>query len=129
MAGRALLDTSAAAALLRGDPGIASALEDLDEVFTSAIVVGELLYGARLSSNHETNLERVVGFSSSVTVLPTNGETALVYARVKQGLRSRGRPIPDNDLWIACTAIQHRLTLLNRDAHFDEIDELAQAGW
>jgi predicted nucleic acid-binding protein len=46
MPGRALLDTSAAAAFLRGDQRLTDAIARLDEVYTSVVVVGELLYGA-----------------------------------------------------------------------------------
>jgi tRNA(fMet)-specific endonuclease VapC len=122
--GRALLDTSAAAAFLRGDQALADRVASLDEVFTSVVVVGELLYGARHSSNPEANLGRVTSFVSAIVVLPCDGTTAEVYARVKQNLRAKGHPIPDNDLWIASTALQHGLALIDRDAHFDQIEEL-----
>jgi len=122
--GRALLDTSAAAAFLRGDQALADRVAGLDEVFTSVVAVGELLYGARHSSNPEVNMARVASFVSAIVVLPCDGATAEVYARVKQDLRVKGRPIPDNDLWIASTAIQHGLALIDRDAHFDQIEEL-----
>jgi len=127
--GSALLDTSAAAAFLRGDQVLADRVVGLDQVFTSVIAVGELLYGARHSSNPGANLERVSSFVSAIVVLPCNDATAEVYARVKQDLRAKGRPIPDNDLWIASTAIQHRLTLIDRDAHFEQIVELERETW
>jgi predicted nucleic acid-binding protein len=57
VAGRILLDTSAAAALLRGDQAVIEKLESSDEVYTSIVVVGELLYGARHSTNAASNLE------------------------------------------------------------------------
>jgi tRNA(fMet)-specific endonuclease VapC len=127
--GRALLDTSAAAAFLRGDQVLADRVAGLDEVFTSVVAVGELLYGARHSSNPDGNLERVSSFVSAIVVLPCDDATAEVYARVKQDLRSKGRPIPDNDLWIASTAIQHGLRLIDRDAHFEQIEELERETW
>lgn len=129
VAGRALLDTSAAAALLRGDQNLGTRLGELTEVFTSIVVIGELLYGARHSTNTASNLERVAAFAAAIEVLPADEKTADVYARIKLGLRNKGRPIPDNDLWIAATAIQHDTPLLHRDAHFDEIDELVSESW
>ena len=86
--------------------------------------MGELLYGARHSSNPAANLERVASFVAAIVVLPCDEATAQVYARVKQALRAKGRPIPDNDLWIASAAMQHGLALVHRDAHFDEIEGL-----
>lgn len=129
MPGRALLDTSAAAALLRGDTALESVFDDLSEVYTSVIVVGELMYGARLSAKAESNREQVAAFAAAISVLPVDELTARVYARIKQSLRAKGRPIPDNDLWIASTAVQHGLSLLHRDAHFDEIDEVERLSW
>lgn len=129
MPGRALLDTSAAAAFLRGDRALADRVAGLDEVFTSVVAVGELLYGARHSSNPDANLGRVSSFVSALVVLPCTDATAEVYARVKQNLRAKGRPIPDNDLWIASTAIQHGLRLFDRDAHFEQIEELERETW
>ncbi|HFE66754.1 MAG TPA: PIN domain-containing protein, partial [Chloroflexi bacterium] len=41
----------------------------------------------------------------------------------------RGRPIPENDIWIAALAIEHELTLVTRDAHFEEIEQLDIEAW
>jgi len=127
--GRALLDTSAAAALLRGDPVLADTLGELDIAHTSVVVIGELIYGARLSANAAANLEQVAAFAAAVTVLPVDRTTSEVYARIKKSLREKGRPIPDNDLWIAAAAVRHGLALLHRDAHFSEVDELQSLTW
>ena len=37
--------------------------------------------------------------------------------------------LPDNDLWIAATAIQYGLTLAARDNHFTWIAELTLEEW
>lgn len=69
MAGRALLDTRAAAALLRGESGVGEALQEADEVYTSIVVVGELLYGARHSKNAASKLDHVAAFSAAIVSL------------------------------------------------------------
>jgi tRNA(fMet)-specific endonuclease VapC len=104
-------------------------MASLDEVFTSVVAVGELLYGARYSSKPDANLSRVSSFVAAIVVLPCDDATAEVYARVKRDLRAKGRPIPDNDLWIASSAIQHGLRLIDRDAHFEQIEELERETW
>ncbi|MEX2374317.1 MAG: type II toxin-antitoxin system VapC family toxin [Dehalococcoidia bacterium] len=129
MAGRVLLDTSTVVAVLRGEEAMGERLRQADEVFTSVVVLGELLFGARHSTRPTRNRERVEAFSASVTALPCDRLTAEVYSRLKQGLREKGRPIPDNDLWIAATAVQHGLVLGSRDDHFAEIEELRQETW
>jgi predicted nucleic acid-binding protein len=35
----------------------------------------------------------------------------------------------ENDIWIAALAIEHSLTLVSRDEHFKQIDELKRAAW
>lgn len=129
MAGSTLLDTSAVVAFLRGDRSLVDRLGQLDHVYTSVIVIGELLYGALHSANPDRNLERVTDFAGSIVALSCDSETAKAYARLKQDLRAKGKPIPDNDLWIAATSVQHGLTLMHRDAHFDEIEEVQLETW
>jgi tRNA(fMet)-specific endonuclease VapC len=51
------------------------------------------------------------------------------YGEVKNALRLKGHPIPENDIWIAAVAHQHDLTLVTRDTHFDEIDNLKIIAW
>jgi predicted nucleic acid-binding protein len=43
----ALLDTNASAELLRGDPGPARTLDELDTAHTSVVVIGELIHTSR----------------------------------------------------------------------------------
>jgi tRNA(fMet)-specific endonuclease VapC len=56
-------------------------------------------------------------------------ETARVYAGIRNALRLAGRPIPENDLWIASIALQHNLTLVARDKHFQEVPGLTTVTW
>jgi predicted nucleic acid-binding protein len=75
--------------MLRGESRAAASVRDLDEAFTSVVVIGELLYGARRSANSEANLARIAEFASSITALPTDRMTAEAYARI--GMASGGR--------------------------------------
>jgi tRNA(fMet)-specific endonuclease VapC len=47
--------------------------------------------------------------------------TAQYYGKIKDGLRLKGRPIPENDIWVAAAAMQYGLPVATRDAHFDEV--------
>jgi tRNA(fMet)-specific endonuclease VapC len=62
-------------------------------------------------------------------VLVCDVETARHYGRVRNELRRKGRPIPENDIWIAATARQHDLILVTRDPHFDEVEGLPIEAW
>lgn len=44
-------------------------------------------------------------------------------------LRLKGRPLPENDVWIAALAMQYALTLVTRDAHFQEVENLQTVAW
>ena len=52
--------------------------------------------------------------------------TAAVYARPRLGLKEKGRPIPENDLWIAALSMEHHVPLIIRDGRFDSVDDLAR---
>ncbi len=95
----------------------------------SSIVLGELYYGALKSTRVEVNLARLDEFARSSTVLVCDTETARHYGQIKSKLRERGRPIPENDIWIAAVAIQHRFVLATRDEHFDEVEGLPVEKW
>jgi tRNA(fMet)-specific endonuclease VapC len=51
------------------------------------------------------------------------------YGVIKNALRAKGRPIPENDIWIAAIAMQYHLTLVARDGHFQEVDGLVVGQW
>jgi tRNA(fMet)-specific endonuclease VapC len=118
------MDTSVVIALFAGEPSIIENLQRHAEVFLCAPVLGELLYGAQASARVESNLARLDEFAKAVIVLPCDSGTASSYTAVKFDLRRKGRPIPENDVWIAAVARQHDLTLLTRDGRFREIEGL-----
>ena len=41
-----------------------------------------------------------------------------MYAKVYQALRAQGRPIPQNDMWIAASALEHGADIATHDEHF-----------
>ena len=71
----------------------------------------------------------VVVFAARSSVLFCDLTTAQHYGQTKNALRAKGRPIPENDLWIAAIALQYGLVLVTRDDHFSLIDGLLLANW
>ena len=61
---------------------------------------------------------------ASVDVVPATERTAELYAKVFQALRERGRPIPQNDMWIAASALEHGADLATTDEHFRSVPML-----
>lgn len=49
-------------------------------------------------------------------------------SRLPQGL-VKVAPIPENDIWIAASALRHGLVLVSRDGHFDSIEGLPIEPW
>jgi tRNA(fMet)-specific endonuclease VapC len=74
-------------------------------------------------------VSRIEEFAAITTVLSCDTQTARYYGQIKNMLRAKGRPVPENDLWIAAIARQHSLTLVTRDNHFNEIDGLPTVCW
>jgi tRNA(fMet)-specific endonuclease VapC len=62
-------------------------------------------------------------------VLCPDRETADWYASIRHELKSKGRPIPENDLWIAALARQESLEIVSRDPHFDRIEGVVRVDW
>ena len=77
----------------------------------------------------EANLERLERLVEMCEVLVLDEGTARHYGRIKADLRRRGRPIPENDIWIAASSQQHNLVLATRDAHFQHVENLALTRW
>ena len=129
MSGSVLLDTNILIGILAKDEAILSRLVETEAVFLPSIALGELYFGAFKSAHPDDNAERIDRLAASTAILYCDGNTALHYGRIKTGLRAKGRPIPENDIWIAAIAQQHGLTVVSRDLHFREIENLTVAEW
>lgn len=120
--GSLALDTSIVVRHLRtGDAETAAELSAATELYLPLTALGELRYGVRHSGQKRAE-EQLEKFLREVVILRPDEATAEAYAALKVHLSRKGRPIPDNDIWIAATAHSHGLTLYCQDAHFDELN-------
>jgi predicted nucleic acid-binding protein len=124
---RILLDADAYSFYMRGSREVEEIVEAAEEVMLSAVVVGELLYGFRLGSHFDSNVDRLYRFldSPGVALIEVGQATADRYGQIAADLRARGRPIPTNDSWIAAHAMETGADLVSADAHFEHVDGLA----
>ena len=129
MNGRFLLDTNIIIALFANDPKIHKRIADSSEIFVPCIAIGELYFGAYKSGRIKENQDLIDEFAKSNSVLPCNSETAKRYGEIKNRLKERGRPIPENDIWIAAIAQQYVLTLVSRDVHYEAVENLKVEVW
>jgi tRNA(fMet)-specific endonuclease VapC len=119
------LDTSVAIALLAGQAS-ALVVPSSIEVLLPTPVIGELRYGALNSRRATDNLADVERLVSRCRVLDITASTAATYARLRMALKQKGKPIPENDLWIAALCVEHGVPLATLDGHFDAVEELAR---
>lgn len=125
-----LFDTDALSEALRSRP-LSGYLEWLSSIpredqYTSAIVIGELFKGAFRSSAREMHLANIEArVLPAVTILPYDVAVARVYGEVRARLEESGTILPDADLQIAATALNHGLALVTGNLrHFSRIQGL-----
>ncbi|EHQ25086.1 type II toxin-antitoxin system VapC family toxin [Mucilaginibacter paludis] len=130
MTGNNLLDTNIVIELFKGDVAITAFLESLeDDINIPFAVLGELYLGAYRSANPNKHIKQINAFLKRCNVLIADKETANHYAQIKTALLQKGKPIPENDIWIAAVAQQYDLKLHTKDKHFKEIDLLNLQSW
>jgi len=121
-----LIDTNVYSAFKANDPEVLRELQTCEEIHVNATVLGELIAGFKAGSQEARNREELRVFLNSPRVIldDVTGATAEFYAHIYLMLRSKGTPIPANDLWIAASASQHGCALFSLDRHFQAIEGL-----
>lgn len=129
MDGDYVLDTNIFVAYFNGEPAVIEQIIAARDVIVPVVALGELQYGAAASNRPQENHARIRELLSWAHLAVCDDVTAQFYGRIKAALRLKGRPIPDNDMWIAATAMQFGLPLASRDEHFRHIDNLDWHAW
>jgi toxin FitB len=120
-----LLDTNVVSEMMRpvADPTFLRWLSMCsgDDLYCSAIVVAEILYGVELLANGKrksdllTGAERLFNVVLGGRILPFNEQAARQFSRIASGRRRRGRPIAELDAQIAAIAQVHDASLATRN--------------
>ena len=124
-----LLDTNIVIEIFDGNKSIADKINKLKGFCIPAIVLGELYVGINRVINKPKHLKMLYGFMELSTVITIDKETAKHYGEIIASLYKKGKPIPTNDAWIAAIAKQYEFTLITRDKHFNEIENLKIKKW
>ena len=123
---RVCLDTNAYSNLQRGSQKLLELLNECDEILVPAATYAELTYGflrgGRLNEN-ESLLNSFLG-EEHVSFQPVTQSIAERWGYVRAALAQKGTPIPDNDIWIAATALETGARLVSYDRHFDFVGGL-----
>ncbi|MBI2906945.1 MAG: PIN domain-containing protein [Chloroflexi bacterium] len=109
------------------------AIVPLEQQFTSAITLRELLYGAyRLGTQSGTLLERLEKtLLRNLPVIPFDAEAAYTYGETRGELERRGIVIGDADLRIAAIALARHLTVITGNVRrFQRVPDCRwKTGW
>jgi tRNA(fMet)-specific endonuclease VapC len=121
-----LVDTDWAIWWMQGRSEVVARLtaKERDGLAISVVTLAELYEG--IESTKDPDIARPVldDFLKLVTVIPFSSKVAARFGTEAARLRRLGQRLPDFDLVIAVTAIQHGLTLLTEDHHFGRIPHL-----
>ncbi|MBI4492204.1 MAG: PIN domain-containing protein [Chloroflexi bacterium] len=128
-----LLDTDIISAVLRPRPDLrvvrSLATVPPSDQFTSAITLGELVFGA-IRKGRDDLLERIEQVVEVVSVLPFDESAAHTFGRLKAQLEQDGTPLAEPDLRIAAIALSAELTLVTgNERHFARVPGLVIENW
>jgi tRNA(fMet)-specific endonuclease VapC len=100
------------------------------EVGMSIVTYGELRFGAQKSDRPQESLRKLQLLLEVIPVLSMESGTAEHYGRLRFQLERQGKPIGNNDLWIASHCLDLGLTLVtNNVREFERIPDLAIENW
>ena len=120
---RIALDTNAYSALGAGNQDIAAMVQAAQSVGLPIVVMGELyfgIYNGKKQSENHARLERFIGVDR-VEILQCNEQTAQIFGEIATELKTIGKPIQQNDIWIAALCKQYGYSLVTQDSGFDNI--------
>jgi tRNA(fMet)-specific endonuclease VapC len=99
-------------------------------VAMSAITYGELCFGAEKSSKPKEAHQILEHLIALIPVLPLDEHVSVHYGKIRQQLQAKGKPIGNNDLWIAAHALAGKLILVtNNEAEFKRVPGLKVENW
>lgn len=127
-----LLDTNILIAAMKGHPAVRDRLEalPLNDLRLSAIVLGELEFGAEKSAHGEQNRARLAALAQRLPLVGIDAATTLHYAQVRALLERQGTPIGANDTWIAAQALASKATLVtDNEREFSRVPDLPLENW
>ena len=124
-----ILDTNALSAVADGDASAMELVAGADRVALPVIVLGEYRLGIAQSRHRASYESWLHQWIAAVTVLNIDDGTTHSYSAIGLELKTKGKPIPTNDLWIAALCRQHSLPLVSRDRPFDFVAGLRRLDW
>ncbi len=122
-----LFDTDTLSQVIRREPSpslmIRLASVPPGEQFTTAITVGEMVYGAERSSRREYLFRQFENrLWPTLRILPFDRAAAEAYGSLRAKLERAGTPLSEADTRIAAIALTHHLTVVTGNVrHFSRV--------
>jgi len=124
---RLILDTNVYSDYAEGKPETVDIIaRKAREICFPAIVLGELYYGFGKSSRKKLNEQKIEQFINlfHVEIIAVDENVSRKYALIYEYLEKKGCKIPINDVWIAACCMADGGTLLTRDNHFNNVEQI-----
>ncbi len=97
---KSILDTSIVIHSFKSKNNVAEKLDLIEEIFIPVFVLGELMYGAHKSSSPAKHFIQINAFPQNCTLLAADTASAGFYGSIKALLEKKGKPLPENDIWL-----------------------------
>jgi tRNA(fMet)-specific endonuclease VapC len=128
-----LLDTDTLSQLLKPEPHLILtrrlAVERQEDVFTSAITVGEIAYGAARKGRAAIE-QRLQDLLDRVPVVSFDEASGHTYGSLRAAQERAGRNVAEPDLRIASIALTYDMVVITGNSrHFKLIDGLQLENW
>jgi predicted nucleic acid-binding protein len=130
-----LFDTDILSSIIKKSPPL-SLIKRLSSIppehqFTTAITVGELVYGAYKSHNPAYFIKKLEStLWPNIQILTFDKAAAVIYGKLRSELEKSGRPLSEPDMRIASIALLHNLILITGNIrHFSKIKNLKVENW
>lgn len=128
---RYLLDTNIISDVFRNPGGAvdqALRVREGQEIGTSLIVRGEILFGLK-KNNNLRGLRRFEMLLESILVWPLEEPTEDHYAALRADMERHGNQVGANDLWIAAQALALNAIVVTDDRAFQRMPGLKIENW
>jgi tRNA(fMet)-specific endonuclease VapC len=132
-----LLDTNHCSfIIIQKDTNVINKLQSLPKdtiIAINSIIYGELILMTQKSNNKKENTDLIESFAKNLLIHSIDQGTSKIYGQFyaelfdelapkdrnkRRKFKLKDKGIYDHDLWIACTAIQHNLTIVSEDSDF-----------
>ncbi|MER9080833.1 PIN domain-containing protein [Mesorhizobium sp. M0895] len=132
MASLYLLDTNILIAAMKGRPEVRKRLEaqQISAIRLSAIVLGELEFGAEKSAYGDRNRAHLATLTQRLPLVGIDQDTIRHYAKIRALLERQGTPIGANDTWIAAQALAiNAILVTDNEREFSRVPGLSVENW